>query len=465
MLDFLTIAHAAKLIKKRKLSPVELVEGCLKRIEQIDSEIHSFICILKEQALLEAHLAEKEIALGNYKGLLHGIPIGLKDVYDMTGILTTSHSKIRTPIPKEDAHAVMRLKQAGAIIIGKLATHEFAFGGPSFDLPWPPAKNPWDTTCVPGGSSSGTGAAVAAGLILGGTATDSGGSIRTPAAYCGVAGMKPTFGLISRRGIQPLSFSLDHAGLMAWTSEDCAILLQAMGGFDPKDVASINHPIPNYPASLTGDVQGMRIGFLKAFYPDALPTTKDAIEKAVKKLAEIGCFVKEIELSPLARWAACGNIIMLGEAYAVHEKNLQKRFLDYGEVFRDRMLLGSLITSADYIHAMHLRGELIEEFDRVMQNFDVLITASVRNEAPKMDKPSKFSLFEKPLLTMPFNITGAPALSLCCGYTETGLPLAMQIIGKRWDDSTVLRVADAYEKNTSWRQRRPLISQGSLQGK
>lgn len=459
--DFLTIAQAAKLIQKRELSPVELVDSCLQRIEQIDGKINSFIRVLGDSARVEARKAEREIASGHYKGLLHGIPIGLKDVYETADIPTTCHSKIMmNHVPKVDAYSVMRLKQAGAIIMGKVATHEFAFGGPSFDLPWPPARNPWDISCFTGGSSSGSGASIAAGLVLGGAAGDTGGSIRTPAAYCGVSGIKPTFGLISRRGVFILAYSLDHAGVMAWTAEDCAILLQAMAGFDPEDPVSTNHPIPDYCAALTGDVKGLRIGVLRQFYTTDMPAnaaTCNAIEEAVKQFEEMGCSIQEVQLSPLTEWGACGNIILLAEAYAIHEANLRTRFSDFGEIFRDRMALAGLITGADYIQATRRRRELTDEFEKMMRNFDVILTAVVRNEAPKIEKVGTFSFFEKPLLTMPFNITGSPAISVCCGYTETGLPLAMQIVGKRFDDATVLRVADAYERCTPWRQRRPVI--------
>lgn len=459
--DFLTIAEAANLIEKRKLSPIELVESCLQRIKTIDGQLNSFIHVLADEARASARIAESEISSGHYKGPLHGIPIGLKDVYETQGIPTTCHSKIMmNHIPKADAYSVMRLKQAGAIIMGKLATHEFALGGPSFDLPWPPARNPWDITRFTGGSSSGTGASVAAGLVLGGAASDAGGSIRTPAAYCGVAGIKPTFGLISRKGILPLSFSLDHAGIMAWTAEDCAILLQVMAGFDPNDPVSANHPIPDYRAALTTDVKGLRIGFLRHFYTtdtiSANTATCDAIDAAAKKFEEMGCSVQEVQMFPLTEWAACGTIIMFAEAYALHESNLRTRFTDYGEVFRDRMALAALITSADYIHAMHRRRELIDEFEKVMANFDIILTATVRSEAPKIEAVGKFSIFERPLVTMPFNVTGSPAMSVCCGYTD-GLPLAMQIIGKRFEDATVLRLANAYEKSTPWRKKRPSI--------
>src|SRR6185369_4741013 len=223
--EHLTIAEAARLIEKRELSPLELVDSRLDRIARLDGKLHAFIRVLAEAARAAARAAEQEIAAGRYKGPLHGIPLGLKDIYETEGVATTGHSKVmQDHVPKADAFSVKRLRGAGAVFLGKLATHEFAFGGPSFDLPWPPARNPWNTDCFTGGSSSGTGAAVAAGLVLGGTGSDTGGSIRGPSAYCGLAGIKPTYGLISRMGTLPLAFSLDHAGPMAWTAEDCAIL-------------------------------------------------------------------------------------------------------------------------------------------------------------------------------------------------------------------------------------------------
>src|SRR5437588_8269513 len=259
--DFLTIAEAARLIQQHELSPVELDDSRIARIEKLDGKLHRFIRVLADQARADARAAESEITAGKYRGPLHGIPIGLKDIYETGGIATTGHSKVmQDHVPKADAFSVRKLRDAGAIVMGKLATHEFALGGPSFDLPWPPVRNPWNTEHFTGGSSSGTGASVAAGLVLGGTGSDTGGSIRGPAAYCGLAGIKPTYGLISRMGILPLAFSLDHAGPMAWTAEDCAIMLQAMAGPDPADPGSANRPIPDYRAALHGDVKGLRIG-------------------------------------------------------------------------------------------------------------------------------------------------------------------------------------------------------------
>lgn len=459
--DYITIAEASCLIKKREISSVELLQSKLQRIEKFDGQFNSFINVLSEHALATAKKLDNEIASGHYRGLLHGIPIGLKDVYNFAGVPTTAQSKIlQNNIPSLDAFSVKRLKEEGAIIVGKLATHEFALGGPSFDLPWPPARNPWDSTRFTGGSSSGSGAAVAAGFVLGSAAGDTGGSIRTPAAYCGLTGFKPSYGLISRNGILPLAWSLESAGPIAWTAEDCAILLEGMAGFDPQDPTSVRYTIPDYHSALTNDVKGLRIGLLRHFYNNDNPVsieTRDAIDSAAKKFEELGCEVQEINLSPLAEWNACGMIIMLAESYAIHEANLQERFMDYGEVFRDRMAIAGLFTSSDYIQAMRRRRELIKEFNECMRNFDVILTAVTATEAPKIDKVGKFSILEKPLLTIAFNVTGSPAISVCCGFGSNGLPLAMQIVGKRFDDAIVLRVADAYERANSWGEKRPIL--------
>src|SRR5881392_1566915 len=457
--DYLTIAEAAKLIQQRELSPVELVDSRLARIEKFDGRLHSFIRVLADSARAEARAAETEIAAGNYRGPLHGIPLGLKDIYETAGVPTTGHSKVmQDHVPKADAFSVAKLREAGAITLGKLATHEFAFGGPSFDLPWPPARNPWNTDCFTGGSSSGTGASVAAGLVLGGTGSDTGGSIRGPAAFCGLAGIKPTYGLISRMGILPLAFSLDHAGPMAWNAEDCAIMLQAMAGPDPADPGSADRPTPDYRAALAGDVKGLRVGLIRHFYErdnEANAATHNAIDAAAKTLEGLGCSVRDITLSPLPEWSACGVTIMLSEAYAIHEANLRARFTDYGEIFRDRMVLAGLITAADYVQALRRRRELVAELDRAMADLDLVMTAAAPSEAPPIDQVPKFAILERPSLTIAFNVTGSPAMSVCCGFTDAGLPLSFQIVGKRFEDATVLRAAHAYEQATPWRDLRP----------
>jgi aspartyl-tRNA(Asn)/glutamyl-tRNA(Gln) amidotransferase subunit A len=459
--DFLTIAEAARLIETKELSPVELTESRLARIDKLDGALHSFIRVTAEQARASAKASEAEIMAARYRGPLHGIPLGLKDIYETAGIPTTGHSKVmQDHVPAVDAFTVTRLKDAGCVAMGKLATHEFAFGGPSFDLPWPPARNPWDTSRFTGGSSSGTGASVAAGLVLGGTGSDTGGSIRGPAAFCGLAGIKPTYGLCSRAGILPLAFSLDHAGPMAWTAEDCSIMLQAMAGHDPADPASANIAIPDYRKALTGDVKGLKIGLIRHFYTTdnvADAATRDAIDAAAKQYADMGAEVREITLSPLAEWASCGVLIMMSEAYAIHEANLRTRFTDFGEIFRGRMALAGLWSASDYVQALRRRRELVAELDRAMAGLDLVMTASAQSEAPKIDEVPKFAIMERPSLTMPFNVTGSPAMSVCCGYSPAGLPLSFQIVGKRFADATVLRAADAYERATPWRSRRPTL--------
>jgi len=461
--DFLTIAEAGALIARRELSPVELVQSRLRRIEQLDGKLNAFIRVLGVPALAAARSAEAEIMAGRLRGPLHGIPIGLKDIYETKGVPTTGHSKVMIDhMPLRDATSFRRLTEAGAIMVGKLATHEFAFGGPSFDLPWPPARNPWDTSRFTGGSSSGTGAAVAAGLILGGTGSDTGGSIRGPAAFCGIAGLKPSYGRISRAGVLPLAFSLDHAGPMAWTAEDCAIMLQAMAGHDRADPASADRPVPDYRAALSGEVKGLRIGLISHFYEADNPAneaTRQGIGAAVKVFDDLGCSIREIRLSPLADWAACGITIMLAEGYAIHEATLRQRFVDYGEAFRDRMALAALITGADYVQAVRRRRELAVELTTAMADLDLVITAAAPSEAPTIDSVGKFAIFERPSLTMPFNVTGSPAMSVCCGYTEeAGLPLAFQLAGKPFDEATVLKAAHAYEQATPWRSIRPRLA-------
>jgi aspartyl-tRNA(Asn)/glutamyl-tRNA(Gln) amidotransferase subunit A len=457
----LTIAEAAALIKARKLSPVELTQACLARIKAHDERLHSFILLLEEAALAAARKAEAEIMAGNYRGPLHGIPIGHKDIYCTKGIRTTAHSKVlKDFVPSEDATAVRLLAEAGTILLGKLATHEFAMGGPSFDLPWPPARNPWNTEHFTSGSSSGTGAAVAAGLALGGTGSDTGGSIRGPVSMCGIAGIKPTYGRVSRAGVLPLAFSMDHAGPMAWTSEDCAIMLQAMAGYDPKDPASADVKVPDFRAALTGDVKGLKIGVIRHFYERdnrANDAMRGAVDAALGVFEGLGAKLRDITVAPLWDWSAAGLVILVSEAYAVHEDNLRTRPQDYGERFRDRVSAGMLYSAADYIQAMRRRRELAAEFARAIADVDVVITTIVPTEAPRIDAVPKWQPEDQPSMMMPFNVTGSPSVAVCCGFTEKGLPLGMQIVGKPFDEATVLRAADAYERATAWRKRRPAL--------
>src|SRR5690348_6714793 len=346
--EFLTISEASRLIASRKLSPVELTQHCLARIHSLDPVLHSFIRLTDERAMSDARAAEARIMAGSARGKLDGIPIGHKDIYCTAGIATTAHSKqLQDYVPTEDAYTVKKWADAGVVLLGKLATHEFAFGGPSFDLPWPPARNPWNTEHFTAGSSSGTGAAVAAGLILGGTGSDTGGSIRGPAALCGIAGIKPTYGLSSRRGILPLAFTLDHAGPMAWTAEDSALLLQAMAGHDPLDPASVNRTVPNFTADLGKSVKGLRIGVVRHFFETdnrASDATRKGIDAALDYFRKEGAEVRDITLSPLADYYAVGYLLMITEAFTLHGPWMRKHFHDYGELFRDRVALAATVS-------------------------------------------------------------------------------------------------------------------------
>jgi len=462
MAEIPTIAEAAALIAARKLSPVELTRACLARIERLNGTLHAFIKVTPERALAEAKAAEAAIAAGGSKGPLHGIPIAHKDIFETKGLATTAHSKVLIDhVPQADAVAVAKLAEAGTVMLGKLATHEFAWGGPSFDLPFPPARNPWDPQRFTGGSSSGTGAAVAAGLALAGTGSDTGGSIRGPSHYCGVTGIKPTYGLVSRRGILPLAYSLDHAGPLAWTVEDCAILLQAMAGHDAQDPGSADVPLPDYRAALAGSLKGVRIGFVRQFHESGNPANdavKSALEAALPVFRSLGAEVRDAELAPLADWHACGMLIMMCEAFALHAPWLRTRPQDYGDYMRDRLRLAAFVSAADYIEAQRARRELCRQFAATMREFDLLISAVMPSEAPLIEEMGKWASFERPSLTFPYNVTGAPALALRCGFTAAGLPLGMQIVGRPFEESLVFRAGHAYERATSWASRRPALA-------
>src|SRR5947208_3697447 len=328
-----TIADAARLIAARQLSPVELTRACLDRVRALDDRLHAFVHLTEERALAEARAAEAAIMAGGPKGKLHGIPIGLKDIVDTKGIPTTCQSKIlQDNIPDADATCAEKLAAAGTVLIGKTTTHEFADGGPSFDLPQPPARNPWNTDHFTAGSSSGTGAGVAAGLILGGIGTDTGGSIRGPAALCGIAGIKPTYGLVSRAGVAPAAFSHDHIGSMAWTAEDCALMLQVLAGHDPHDPASADRPVPDYAALIGGGIKGMKIGVIHHFHEVDYKVSdgvRNGIDGTISALRELGAEIREVQLSPLQDWQACRSLISITERASAYDEWARTRLGDF----------------------------------------------------------------------------------------------------------------------------------------
>jgi len=456
-----SIAEAAAAIAAKRLSPVELTEACLARVARCEPQVNAFILLDAEGARAQAKAAEARIMAAGPRGPLDGIPFAHKDIYGTKGMATTAHSKVlQGDIPTEDATTVRKLAEAGIVMLGKLATHEFAFGGPSFDLPWPPARNPWNPKHFPAGSSSGTGAAVASGMILGGTGSDTGGSIRGPAALCGITGIKPTYGRCSRAGVLPLAQSLDHTGPMAWTVEDCAILLQAMAGHDPADPASADRPVPDFRARIGKGVKGLRIGLIADWHERDLPVsaaTKAGMLAALDFFRREGAEVTEVRLPPLADYAACGWVILLAEAYAVHEHWMRRDPSLYGELLRNRLILASLLTAADLLQAQRKRRALIEATRAAAADCDILVTASAAGEAPLIDAVPPWLFLEKPNYTIPFNVTGWPAITLCTGFGEGGLPVAMQMIAKPFEEPALFGAAQAYEAAHGWRAKRPAM--------
>ncbi len=450
--NFLTIAEAARKLRAGDVTSRGLVTESLERIQATQGNLHSAITIMTEEAISAAAKADSELQSGKDLGPLHGIPIGLKDIYNTAGVRTTCHSRmLEDHVPNKDAASVARLRAAGAVFVAKLATHEFAFGGPSFDLPWPPARNPWNTDHVPGGSSSGSGAAVAAGLVMGAMGSDTGGSIRSPAGVNGIVGLKPSYGSISRRGIFPLSWTQDHAGPMTRTVEDCAIMLQVLARYDPEDPASVDTPIPDYLASLSAPIEGLKVGLVRDWYArDGLADeeTIAVVDDAAASLSEAGLEVREITLPESADYTACGRIIILSEAFAIHRSGLLATPERYGAFFRDRARLGAFIASHDYIGAMRMRRWLTEATYTAMADaeVDILLTANQYGPAERFSNDSPtFPFNGKPYLTMPFNVTGQPALTVCGGFAANGLPLGVQLAGKPYEDDVLLRVGHAFE--------------------
>ena len=463
-LHHLSITDAARLIEQRRLSPVELTQAYLDRIETLDPQLNAYLLVTADRALAQAKTAEAEIAAGHYRGPMHGIPFALKDIYCTNGIRTTCHSRTRADyLPGFDATTVTKLYDAGAVLLGKLSTHEFAHGGPSFDLPWPAARNPWNREHFTGGSSSGSGASVAAGLAPGALGSDTGGSIRNPAALCGLVGLKPTYGLVSRSGVFTNSFSYDTAGPMTWTVEDCAIMLQAIAGHDPKDPASARHPVPDYRTDLHAGVKGLRIGVLRHLYEDDVPvagSVKAALDQAYDVLRGLGATIEDARIRPAADYHAVKITGAETELLAVHEPVLRTRLNDFGADFLGRALGALLIGGADYVQASRQRRAMIAEMAPLYARYDVLVTAGP-GPAARLDAWRTINFWQRNSVTTPFNVTGGPALVQCIGFTDDGLPLSMQVVGRPFADAMVLRVAQAYEDATPWKRRRPSLVAGA----
>ena len=465
-LCFASIAEAAKLISSGEISPVDLVGAHLARIAQTDGRLNSFVTLLGDEAVAAAADAESAIRSGNYLGPLHGIPIGLKDLYDTKGVRTAVGSRIlRDRVPEADAAVTERFKEAGAIIVGKLQMHEFALGATSENPHDGPAHNPWDTDRMTGGSSGGSGSAVAAGQVMGALGSDTGGSIRIPAALCGIVGLKPTFGRVSRRGVYPLSWSLDTAGPMTRTVRDAALILNAIAGYDSRDPSSSDTAAEDFTASLDRGVSGMRIGAPQEFFYDVIdPEVKEAVSRAALVFEEFGASVDEVSIPVLEHSLPISNTILITEAAEVHIDHLRERPDELGDDVRARFALGAMTPARDYIKAQRARVAYNRSMADTMERYDLLLAPTMAIGAPRLgERTVSVGNRQEPALallsrlTRPFNITGAPTVSVPCGFTSSGMPMGIQIAGRAFDEATVLRAANAYEQATDWHKQRPAL--------
>ncbi len=453
-MELLSIAEAGRALRSGATTAVALAEQALARIAAVDAKVNAFVLVTPERALIDAARADAELAAGHDRGPMHGIPHALKDIYDTGGIRSTCHSKLRlNVVPEQDGVVAAKLAAGGAVLLGKLGTHEFALGGPSFDLPFPPARNPWNPAHIPGGSSSGSGAAVAAGIVRMAMGSDTGGSIRGPAAYCGTVGLKPTYGRTSRRGVFPLSTTLDHCGPLSRSVEDAALSLQVIAGHDPLDAASADMPVGDYLADLNKGVAGLRIGIPRGFFANA-PIKQDeviaAIDRVAAALRQAGATVEDIVLPDYALFSTCGRVIMLTEAFSIHEQDMQARPRDFGRLTFERFALGATVTAADLTQAFRLRRELTTAVNTALAGYDALITASSLITAPTFEGATSAMSSAAPMQTMPFNVTGHPALSVPTGLSSEGLPMGLQVVGRSFDEATVLRIGRAVEVLSGW---------------
>ncbi len=472
-MTFPTLWEAAQLIRARRLSPVELTQSSLDRIAQINPRLNAFITVTSETALAEARAAETEIQRGIWRGPLHGIPLALKDLIDTAGIATTAASALfKDRVPAQDAEVVRRLRAAGAVFLGKLNLHEFAYGGSSVISCFGPVRNPWDTARIAGGSSSGSAVAVAAGLCLGALGTDTAGSIRLPAACCGIVGLKPTYGLVSTRGVIPLSWSNDHVGPMARTVRDTACILQAIAGYDAADITSRDWPLPDYLAALGRDPKALRLAIPRDFFfADLDPECAAFVEDGLKLLGGLTAGLREAAIPVHA-----DRTVAAAEAYAYHEQFAADSPALYQPETLKRIRAGAQITAAEYIRKRRELEQARRDIARAFRDFDLLLTPTAPVPPPAFDQltespaaatsapnavldaaPSELRRQELLLLrnTRPFNALGLPAISVPCGFTRAGLPVGLQICGPPGGDALVLQLASAFEQATEWHLRQP----------
>ena len=454
------------MVATKQVSPVEVVRTYLERISGLDPTVRAFITVSADAALEAARAAESVLMAGHPVGPLHGVPWAPKDLYSTKGLRTTGGSKILGEwVPSEDSTVVARLTRAGAIVLGKLNMHEFAYGPEGITAHYGDTRNPWsaDAHRIAGGSSSGSGAAVAAALAPGSLGSDTGGSIRIPASLCGITGLKPTYGRVSRAGVLPLAWSMDHVGPMTRSARDCALMLSAIAGYDPADPTTSVLPVPDYGAALTGDVKGLRVGLLRAHFTDpAAPEVRAAVEGVAKQLEQGGALVDDVNLTQVIHVATASAAIVASEALAYHAPWMRSRAQDYQPDVRERLRLGAFVNGAHYVRAQQIRALVAREIDEALARRDVLLAPATPLVAPVLgeretalgDGPSdvRAALLR---CTRPFNFSGHPACAAPCGFTAAGLPIGAQIVGRPFDEATVLRVVDAYQRVTDWHTRRP----------
>jgi aspartyl-tRNA(Asn)/glutamyl-tRNA(Gln) amidotransferase subunit A len=445
---------------------VEVIDAHLSRIQSTDKVLNSFITLLPEQAQAAARRAESEINSGSYRGPLHGIPVGLKDLFNTGGIRTTSGTRLFDNfIPRQDCTVAARFHQAGAILLGKLNMHQLAYGPTGENPDYGHMHNPWDPDRFAGGSSGGSGSATAAGQCTITMGSDTGGSVRIPAALCGIVGLKPTYGLVSRHGLTPLSWCMDHPGPMVRTVEDAALTMNAIAGYDPKDIASSRAEVPDYTTALTGDVRGLRIGVPKEYFEVPLDSeVSQVVRKAIDLLGKLGASVREVSFPMYQHAQAISGTILMAEAATYHRELLARDGDKLYPPVRLRLEAGLFITAADYLKAQQARTLFNREARDLLQEVDLLAGPMEPVTAPELlsteVQAGGHTIGTTAALTQysrPYNITGFPAISVPCGFSDTGLPIGLQLAGRPFEELTVLRAAHAYEQATDWHQRRPPI--------
>ena len=466
-IPFLSASELARLIESRQVSPMEATEAYLDRIDAVDGQLNSYIAVLKDHARQSASQADAEIAAGNYRGPLHGMPVAVKDQFFTAGMVTTGGSSIlRDFVPGEDSTVMAKLNEAGAVLLGKLNMSEFAMAD-IYNHPYGTPRNPWDTGRNPGTSSSGSGAATAAFLCATSLGEDTGGSIRSPANFSSLVGLRPTYGRVSRYGVMGGSWSMDTVGPISRTVEDAAITFQAIAGHDPRDPYTWDVPVPDYRAALTGDISGLRVGVLseRMDAPNLDPEMRSAVTSAIGTLGELGADAREVSV-PLAPSAGALSMTIIGVEWAnLHRQTFEPNFGQLDRNNQIRFLTGLTIPAQAYNKAQKLRAMLRQQVLEALEDVDVLALPSGVGPAPPVESvpgvPSKemalAGLNARISFTGPFNLANVPAISVPCGFTESGLPLGLQIVGKPFAEETLFRVAHAYEQATDWHTRRPPI--------